>query len=391
MRRFILVLTSLFISLTLTAKTDPYDLKAGPWVTNVTDSSFTVMWQTEKTGIGFVDVVEGELKGSWYKAEKTRVYQRLAGRYYPCTLHSVTIKHLKPGTLYKYRIGGQFLIDQIDPYEYTFGFERFSSRNYSVHTFDSSAETCSFTAVNDMHRMTDKYTQLIQVESTQDKDFILLNGDMISAGDYSIDSLIYYNLNPLGKLAHKLPVVFVKGNHEGRGNVYSQVNQIFPTSTREYYYTFRQGPVAFLVLDAGETGAEPSIGFSGGPAYVEYLQEQLEWAAKATAEPSFSSAPVKVCLIHVPMYGTTDTSNYSTLTWMAEYFVPFLNNIGIDLMISAHRHVFSMKNPGDLGNKFTIFTNGNEDRLEFQADAHNVSIRTYDQQGKETHSLDLKL
>lgn len=391
MKRFILVIATLFLCVVSFAKTDPYDLTAGPWVTNVTDSSFTVLWTTAKTGIAFVDVVEGDLKGSWFKADKKRVYQRLGGRYYPCTLHTVTVNHLKPGTRYRYRIGGKQLIDQIDPYEYTYGFERYSAKPYEVTTFDSHASTCSFSAVNDMHLMVEKYSNLIQTESTLSKDFILLNGDIITAGDYSLDSLIYYNLGPLGKLTQKLPVMFVKGNHEGRGNVYEQANQIYPTSTREYYYTFRQGPVAFLVLDAGETGYEPSIGFSGAPAYVDYLQEQLEWAGKAVSEPSFASAPVKVCLIHVPMIGNADSANYSTLTWMAEYFVPFLNSAGIDLMVSAHKHVFSLRQPGELGNNFPIFVNSNHDRLEFEADAHSVHIRTYGEDGKESHSFDLSL
>lgn len=372
-------------------KTEPYDLAAGPWVTNVTDSTFTVLWTTSRSGIAFVELTEAPLRGSWYKAETRKVYQTVGGRRCPSTLHSVTVKHLQPGTRYQYRIGGQSLVSQIDPYEYTYGFERFSAKDYSVSTFDSSAPSCSFSAVNDMHLQTDKYSTLIQSESASDADFILLNGDIISAGDYSLDSLIYYNISPLGKVSRSTPVMFVKGNHEGRGNVYTSVNKIFPTSTGEYYYTFRQGPVAFLVLDAGETGFEPSIAFSGTPAYYDYLQEQLEWATKATAEPMFASAPVKVCLIHVPMAPKSEPADYVTESWMADNFIPFLNSIGINLMISAHKHVFSIKQPGTYGNEFPIFINGNSDRLEFKADARNIKVRTYDITGKETHSLDLTM
>ena len=391
MKKFALTVLFVAISLAAFAKTSPYDLTYGPWVTETTDSTFTVLWATASRGIGYVEVVEGDVKGTWYKAEPRRIYQRLDGRYYPATVHQVTVNKLKSGTSYSYKVGGQILCDEIDPYEYTYGFERSTSKTFKVTTFDSSKTTCRFAVVNDMHLNVDKFSALTHVDNILDNDFILLNGDITTVGDYPMDSLLFYNIKPLDRVSPNIPLVFARGNHEGRGNIYEQLHSIYPTSNGKFYYTFRQGPVSFIVLDAGETGAEPAKGFSGGPAYFEYLQEQLDWAKEAVSEPSFKNAPVKVCIIHVPMYPKPNAKAYNCQNWLEENFIPLLNDAGIDLMLSAHVHVYSVLEPGGCGNDFPIVTNSCDERLEFDADSKGIRLRTFDMEGKQQHALDLSL
>ena len=131
---------------------------------------------------------------------------------------------------------------------------------------------------------------------------LFLNGDIASAGNYVEDTFVHYVLESLGTLPAGLPVHFARGNHEGRGNNTQLVSDVFPNSDpAPFYYTFRQGPVAFIVLDAGETGHSRSILYSGTPVYEDYINEQIKWARDAVQEPLFSTAPVKICLLHVPM------------------------------------------------------------------------------------------
>ena len=51
-----------------------------------------------------------------------------------------------------------------------------------------------------------------------------------------------------------------------------------------------QGPVAFIVFDAGETSGRRSRLYNGKDVYEDYLNEQIKWAGKAVKEPLFRKA-----------------------------------------------------------------------------------------------------
>ena len=90
-------------------------------------------------------------------------------------------------------------------------------------------------------------------------------------------------------------------------NVYNQ---------KEGVFTFREGPAAFIVLDAGETGVKNSLALTGERIYEEYLREQLAWAEEAMKEPAFRKAPVKICILHAPMVNFGDPDDFVPHQWM---------------------------------------------------------------------------
>lgn len=197
-----------------------------------------------------------------------------------------------------------------------------------------------------------------------------------------------YELGPLGRYSAILPVFFARGNHEGRGNGIANVATVYPNEGRTpaadpelpFTYMFRQGPVAAIVFDSGETGASNSMGFCGKTCYEDYLQKQLEWAKEAFKSPQWRSAKVKVCLLHAPMadYGIPD--DFIVHTWMNHNIVPVLNKAGVDLMIGADLHEYQFHSAGSMGNDFPIIVNDNHCRLETCADgkAFTVTIVTED-------------
>ena len=330
-------------------------VKAGPWVCNVREDRMTVLWTSEVPGMAFVELEDGTVK-----------YETFAGRRIFKRLHSITLEGLHRGEVVRYRIGGQNLTDGSNARNPKFG-DTYHGGWHGVKTLDSKAKTCRFSVFNDNHLRTDKYSALAAQVDSASTDFLFLNGDIVSADNYTLDKAVEYALEPMGTLSAGLPLFFARGNHEGRGDNVQLFADIYPNSSpAPFYYTFRQGPAAFIVFDAGETWTERSALYSGTEVYEEYLQEQIEWAKKAMKEPAFRKAPLKVCILHVPMIDHPDKSDYILQRWLNKHIVPMLNKAGIDFMIGADLHEFMLCEPGSMGANFPILVNDDARRLDVQ-------------------------
>ena len=346
-------------------------LQWGPWVTETRENSLSILWVSEQPGMAWVEVEDG-----------TRIWETFAGRRVFQRLHKIHLQGLKPGAEVRYRVGGENLKDGSHPKNPKFG-TTYADDWRSVKIFDSQASACRFTVFNDIHLRTGEYRALASQVDPAATDFFFLNGDIATAGNYVLDTLVKYELWPLGELAATHPVLFARGNHEGRGDNVQLVADVFPNSDpAPFYYTFRQGPVAFVVFDAGETGHDRSILYSGSEVYQEYLAEQLEWARKALLEPSFFYAPVKVCLLHVPMIDHEDKTDYLLQRWLNIHFMELLNQVGLDLMIGADLHEFMYCEPGTMNNSFPILVNDDARRLDFFSDGKNITLHMFNAEGE---------
>lgn len=346
-------------------------IQAGPWISEARENSLTILWTSEKPGMAWVELEDGTVL--WETFAGRRIFQRL---------HKVHIDGLQPGTAIRYRVGGQDLTDDSDARKPKFG-DTYEGNWHSVRTFDRKAATCRFSMFNDIHMRLDDYAALAARVDSASTDFIFLDGDIVSAGNYGLDTLVKYQLASLGSLSAGIPVLFGRGNHEGRGNQVELVSEIFPNrDPAPFYYTFRQGPAAFIVFDAGETSQSRSVLFSGTEVYEDYLYEQIEWARKAVREPSFRKAPVKVCLVHVPMIDHEDKTDYIIQRWLNVHIAPLLNQAGIDLMLGADLHEFMMCEAGTMNNRFPILVNDDARRLDFSCDRRSITVRTFNPSGE---------
>lgn len=355
-------------------------VKSGPWICDTRDDSMTILWTSEVPGMAYV-----ELEGG------TQVWETFAGRRIFKRLHSVRLTGLQRGAVIRYRVCGQNLTDGSNARNPKFG-DFYQGEWHGVRTLDPKASSCRFSVFNDIHLKRDKYSALAAGVDSVRTDFIFLNGDITTAGNYTLDTLVHYAIEPLGTLAAGLPMFFGRGNHEGRGDNTPLIAEVYPNEEpAPFYYTFRQGPVAFIVFDAGETGRSRSILYSGGEVYEDYLNEQLEWARKAVKERMFRKAPLKVCILHVPMIDHEDKTDYLLQRWLNQHFMTLLNKAGIDLMIGADLHEFMLCEPGTMGNDFPIIVNDDVRRLDFSyTKGGPFSIKTYNSEGTLEFSREFK-
>lgn len=385
MRRLSLIIAML-LCCTLAGAAKRYEIQYGPWVTNVTDSSFTILWTTPQRNLSFVELAPDD--GTAFYAEvRPRYVQTIAGRNVMSRMHSVTITGLEPGKSYRYCIKGRDVRDSSDPYGIEYRKAGSDNKEYKARTLDPKADTCRFSMVNDMHFKADLYSSLLEGKTARDMDFLVLNGDIVSHSQ-SIDSVIKYTFSPAQRLLSKVPVVFARGNHESRGEDFDKVPMLFPTPTGQFYYHFRQGPVGFMILDGGEDKPDNSVEYSGYAHFDDYRAAELEWLKSAIKSPEFADAPVKVVIIHMPPYA--QKKSWYAQKWIHENFLPLLNEAGVDLLLGGHHHTYFLNEPGTTGNAFPIMVNSNVERLDFMATASGISVSTYDASGAMTHHLDLR-
>ncbi len=367
MKRIILIFAVLSVLLPVHAQ----GIKAGPWISGVREDTVTILWTSDQPGLAWLELEDG-----------TQKYETFAGRRIFGSLHSIRLDGLRPGQTVRYRACGQVLTDDSNARKPVFG-DCYAGCWHTVRTFDAAAPSCRFSIFNDIHMRVREFRKLAAQVDSAGTDFIFYNGDIVSAGNYVADTLVHYAIEPLGTLANGLPLMFARGNHEGRGNNLKLIADVYPQpSEAPFYYTFREGPVAFVVFDAGETGQSRSYLFSGGPVYEDYLREQIACARKVLFDADFRDAPVKICLLHVPMIDHPDQTDYLLQRWLNKEMVPMLNEAGIDLMIGADLHEFMMCEAGTMGNAFPIVVNDDARRMDVRCADGVVSLQMYAPSGK---------
>ena len=106
MKRLTLLLGALLLTaaaLAQTAVPPTVRIAHGPYVLNVTEDGFTVVWDAKADAIGWVELAP--MDGShFYSAERPRYYDSHLGLCRVGRMHRVRIEGLQPGTTYRYRI-----------------------------------------------------------------------------------------------------------------------------------------------------------------------------------------------------------------------------------------------------------------------------------------------
>lgn len=363
-------------------------IKYGPWVTEAGDNSFSVVFKTEADCMVWVETAPDD--GSAFEAAPRQAfYETRYGRRFCGTMHNIKVEGLEPGKAYRYRIYSQSVVDASQDNHVLYSEARVvgnvNGRNFKARTFDKSRKSCRFAMVNDIHANVPRYRSLLEGVKPAEYDFLLLNGDIVN-GTSNIDTSLRYTFDVISDKVANMPVVFARGNHEGRGMDWHLLLQATPTPTGEFYFSFRDGPVAFIVLDGGEDKPDTDVEYAGHARYDEYRAEELAWLENEVQKPEFVSAPYKVCIIHIPTIN--DEGSWYTQRWLHDNFLPVLNNAGIQLMLSGHHHKFFVREAGSCGNIFPIISNSSVERLDVNvSEGRGFDLKFFNTEGKQVRAL----
>lgn len=204
---------------------------------------------------------------------------------------------------------------------------------------------------------------------------------MTTSIDAESELMDHYLASSSELFASDTPLYVARGNHENRGTFAMEWMNYFPSSTGRPYFSFRQGPVYFIVLDSGEDKPDSDIRNMDLMRSDDFRAEEAEWLARVVEEPDFKSAPVRIVFCHMP----PAPGGWHGGSEVARLFVPILNRAGIDLMLSAHIHRYKFWDKGENGCDFPVLCNPNLTRMDVKADARNIDVKIYDASGALKH------
>lgn len=357
-----------------------------PYIQQATSDGFTVVWTTDSDAAAWVEVAPND-GTHFYATERPKYFQSQMGRRLIGRHHAVRVEGLQPGITYRYRVMQQaFARDpkkgKLIPGD-SGGSDVYRGTPYLATTLDPSKKQVEFWMVNDIHGNDSLMNILLDGARKGGADFICLNGDMTSTID-SEEQLTKGYLSSMSKISTTtgLPFFFVRGNHEGRGLLSAEYLDLFPTSTGEPYYAFREGPAFFVCLDGGEDKPDSDIAYQGLGVSDAYRAKQAAWLREVVKSEAFRSAPVRIVFLHVP---PGNTKGWHGEEEVRRLLIPLLNEGGVDLMLCGHYHGYSYTTDKSRGTDFPILINSNKDKVVVNADAKSITAQVVNTSGKVIH------
>lgn len=355
----------------------------GPYLQQVTDEGFTVVWTTTTDAAVWVEVAPDD--GShFYAAERPKYYDTYLGKRRTGQLHRVRIEGLQPGTTYRYRLMQQaVLCDEGNRRVILgegYGSDLLKHAPYCATTLDPKSPEVECWVVNDIHGRDSLLGRLLAGAAGQRPDFVCFNGDMLTQIESPQELFDGYLDAAVERLATAgIPICATRGNHENRGAASQCFLDYFPTTTGETYYGFRQGPVYFLMLDCGEDKPDSDIRYYGLAATDAYRRQEAEWLRRVTASEAYREAPLHVVFLHMIPGGRGSWYGERELRRL---FVPILNEAAVDVMICGHYHRYQWIGDDSRGTNFPILVNSNNDRVVLRGDRSGIDLEVRNAAGE---------
>lgn len=293
------------------------------------------------------------------------------------TLHRITVDGLRPGTAYYYRAISTEIVE-FQPYKVKYGPSVKSEGRFT--TLDSKKETFSFCVFNDRHDRAAQLRRTLGTVKWEGVDLMFALGDVMN--DPKSESQIFQNfIDPCVEFfAGRIPLVFVRGNHETRGALARNLIDYFPTDSGQYYYSFDHGGVHFLLLDGGEDKADTSEEYSGLAAFEDYLKRETEWLDRELRTPAFIDARFRVCLLHMPPVAKAGETKFIRAKWLQDNWNPRLSKVGLDLMLCGHTHLYA-ELPAGGDRAFPIVVGGTDTLVRVDVTPERLRMTTFKDDG----------
>jgi len=365
------------------AQDEAFRITHGPYLQDMGETGVTIKWTTNRAGIAWVELAPDD-STHFYLKERPKYFSAPYGFKTVSTIHSVRLDHLEPGTVYRYRIYSQEVLNHQGT-QVTYGKVAatgvYRTDPLRFTTNDAKETNVSFVILNDIHGNNELMTNLLKNASWSQTDMVFFNGDMASA--ITGEEQLFGDFMDTGvKLfASEIPMYYVRGNHETRGNYAHRFADYFSGLDGKLYGMFRQGPVCFVMLDCGEDKPDSDIEYSCIVAFDAYRDKEAEWLKEALKSDLYKNAPYKIAVIHMPPFG-----GWHGEREVEEKFIPLLNEAGIQAMFCGHLHKYIRKDArGKM--KFPVIVNSNNTMIKAYTAPEGLKVEVRNEQGGLVDSL----
>lgn len=306
-----------------------------PYLQNLSPTSVYVMFITDTEAYSWVEY-ESEESG-----EVQQSYMEEDGMYKAyIRLNKIFIPNLQEGKTYRYRVCSK-PITLFEPYNLEYG-EEVQTSWFTFTTPATDAKEVSCVVLNDMHDSPEAYGKLMGLVKDRSYEFVALNGDSFH---YQTDEqqIINHLLLPCTSLfASEKPFIMIRGNHETRGKFRREFKNYFALPDNKYHFSFRQGPVYWVMLDTGEDKPDDHPVYAGIVDFDGLRERQAKWLEEVVKTKEYQEAAYRVVVMHIPPYHSGD---WHGPTHCRELFSPIFEANKVDLVVSGHTHRYGVHPP----------------------------------------------
>lgn len=345
-----------------------------PYLQNPAATEMTVRWITSVPGCSWIEYGETEALGQKAKP----IVEGMVRNY--LRVNSVTLRGLKPGTLYHYRIASQPIAGD-RPFRLNLG-AVVTGDTYRFTTFREQADEVAVLVYNDLHNRPESIPHLFGLTGGFQPDFVFFNGDVFDKQITGEADVIRNLLVPCGEtFATSTPFIMTRGNHDTYGKFATHLFSYVTHRQEKFFSTFRLGPVQFVILDTGD--AAPDNEFT---SFDAYRAEQARWLEQEMQSPAFQAAPFRVVLMHIPHFHTNN--DFHATRHCRELYAKLFNDGRVDLTLSGHTHTLGLHLPEAGKHDYPVVigggpNNGNRTITKLQADRRELSLTMIRDDGKE--------
>ena len=202
--------------------------------------------------------------------------------------------------------------------------------------------------VADVHYQFEKAVKMCGYFGEQ-TDLFIVNGDI---GEVETEENYFEVVKFTGDISQgKIPVLFVRGNHDTRGRLAELFTDYFPSNDKKTYFEFSVGPIGGVALDCGEDKRDDGIEYGGIVGEIigtnnfhRFRLKETGWLKTAKVEGKYKFAVAHIC----PSQTTYDKGNVFDIErdiyseWNEQ-----IDRLGIKLMICGHMHDAYLLPAGD--------------------------------------------
>ena len=290
------------------------EITINPSVFEYGGDCYCVMWTTAKKGTGYVRYT--------YKGEEKTIWDEDLGVIRTDDfIHRVFVpkEELRDND---YCVGSQYVYFKYA--KTAIKGKTIESESYHFNGVDKE-DDINILCMPDIHADNDRARTAAAKTGIQ-ADIVMILGDVVSKMEEKANFTDTLLSNASALTKGTIPVVYIRGNHETRGEFAAQLMKYLPTYKTEPYFCFDFGAMSAVCLDTGEDKEDDHIEYSGLVNFSDFRAKEFEWIRSLKADDF--TGKYKIVFTHVP--GIQDF-------WNENWAKPFAD-IGFDLVVGAHLH-----------------------------------------------------
>lgn len=259
------------------------------------------------------------------------------------TIHRVTVPQRALDAARRYTLRFAPLEERI-PYFTTM--PAWVERTFDFRPVDTAGDIRLY-HLADVHSRPDQPCDAARYWGAEANDLLVFNGDIADRNDCMENLLTLYRVNDRVNGGHK-PILFVRGNHDTRGQLAHRIADYIGTTEGATYFSFRTGALWGVALDCGEDKLDGHIEYGGTVDFAAYRRRETAFLERLAREKPFEAPGIRhrIAVCHIP-FTLRQPDPFDIENELYAHWTALLNEMGIELLLCGHLHRAFVVRPGD--------------------------------------------